>query len=94
MPGSHNLAGVDDPVIDALIERIIAANTREELTVACRALDRVFRSGRYWVSQWFLASHRIAYWDVFGRPATKPRYGRGIPETWWYDPAKAAKLAQ
>ena len=54
--------------------------------------DRVFRAGRYWVSQWYLASHRIAYWDMFGRPATKPRYGRGIPETWWYDRGKAAKL--
>jgi microcin C transport system substrate-binding protein len=90
--GSHNLAGIADPVLDALIERIIAATTRQELTIACRALDRVFRAGRYWVSQWFLAAHRIAYWDVFGRPATKPRYGRGIPETWWYDRAKAAKL--
>ena len=90
--GSHNLAGVADPAIDALIERIIAATTRAELTIACRALDRVFRAGRYWVPQWFLASHRIAYWDMFGRPATKPRYGRGIPETWWYDRDKAAKL--
>jgi microcin C transport system substrate-binding protein len=90
--GSHNLAGIADPAIDALIERIIAAPTRSELTVACRALDRVFRAGCYWIPQWFLAAHRIAYWDVFGRPATKPRYGRGIPETWWYDRDKAAKL--
>jgi microcin C transport system substrate-binding protein len=90
--GSHNLAGIADPAVDALIERIIAAPTRAQLTTACRALDRVFRAGRYWISQWYLASHRIAYWDVFGRPATKPRYGRGIPETWWYDRDKAAKL--
>jgi microcin C transport system substrate-binding protein len=90
--GTHNLAGVADPAIDALIDRIIAANTRAELTVACRALDRVFRAGRYWIPQWFLAAHKIAYWDTFARPATKPRYGRGAPETWWHDAAKAAKL--
>jgi microcin C transport system substrate-binding protein len=90
--GSHNLAGIADPVMDALVENIIAAPTRPKLVTACRALDRVFRAGRYWVSQWFKASHRIAYWDMFGRPATKPRYGRGMPETWWYDPDKAAKL--
>ena len=59
---------------------------------ACRAFDRLFRAGRYWIPHWHLAAHRIAYWDVFGRPATKPRYGRGIPETWWYDRDKAAKL--
>jgi microcin C transport system substrate-binding protein len=90
--GSWNLAGIADPAIDALIERIIAAPTRDALTVACKALDRVFRAGRYWIPQWYNPSHRIAYWDVFSRPATKPRYGRGAPETWWYDRDKAAKL--
>ena len=90
--GSYNRAGVADPAIDALVELVLAAQTRPQLVTACRALDRVFRAGRYWVSQWYKASHRIAYWDVFGRPATKPRYGRGIPETWWYDRDKAAKI--
>ena len=90
--GSRNLAGIADPVIDTLIDQIIAAGTRAELTVACRALDRVIRAGRYWIPHWYKASHWIAYWDVFGRPAKKPRFARGIPATWWYDRAKAAKL--
>ncbi len=90
--GTQNLAGIADPVIDALIERIIAAATRVELVTACKALDRVFRAGRYWIPHWYNPAHRIAYWDMFGHPATKPRYGRGIPETWWYDRDKAAKL--
>jgi microcin C transport system substrate-binding protein len=94
LKGSQNLAGISDPVIDALIERIIAADTRARLVTACRALDRVIRAGRYWVPHWYAASHRIAYWDVFGRPATKPRYARGIPETWWYDRDKAAAIEQ
>jgi microcin C transport system substrate-binding protein len=92
--GSQNLAGISDPVIDALIERIIAADGRTSLTTACRVLDRVIRTGRYWVPHWYKASHWLAYWDVFGRPATKPRYARGIPETWWYDHEKAAKIDQ
>jgi microcin C transport system substrate-binding protein len=90
--GSQNLAGIADPVIDAMIERIVAATTRPELVNACKALDRVFRAGRYWVPHWYKPTHWIAYWDVFGRPATKPRYGRGIPDTWWYDRDKAAKI--
>ncbi len=90
--GSQNLAGIADPVMDALIEEIIAAPTRPALTTACRALDRVFRAGRYWIPQWYNPFYRLAYWDVFNRPATKPRYGRGAPETWWYDRDKAAKL--
>ncbi len=90
--GSQNHAGVADPVVDKLIDVIIAAKTRDELITACRALDRVIRSGRYWIPHWYKASHWIAYWDVFGRPAAQPRYFRGIPDTWWSDSNKATKL--
>jgi microcin C transport system substrate-binding protein len=91
LPGSNNLAGMADPAIDALIDAIVAAQTRPALVTACRALDRVIRAGRYWIPHWYKASHWIAYWDVFGHPAAQPRYFRGIPETWWYDPGRAAK---
>ena len=92
--GSQNLSGMADPAIDAMIERIIAAESRAALTIACRALDRLIRAGRYWVPQWYKASHWIAYWDTFGRPPTKPRYARGAPETWWHDAGKASKIEQ
>jgi microcin C transport system substrate-binding protein len=92
LKGSNNLPGIADPAIDALIDRIIAAPTRPSLTVACRALDRLIRAGRYWIPHWYKPSHWIAYWDVFGRPPAQPRYFRGIPETWWYDADKAAKI--
>jgi len=90
--GTQNLAGIADPAVDALVDTIIAAKTRAELTAACKALDRVIRAGRYWIPHWYKASHWIAFWDVFGYPAKQPRYFRGIPETWWYDRDKAAKL--
>jgi microcin C transport system substrate-binding protein len=89
--GSQNLAGIADPVVDALVEKIIAADSRPALVTACKALDRVIRAGRYWVPHWYKASHWIAYWDVFGRPKDKPRFARGVPETWWYDRDRAAK---
>jgi len=92
LAGSNNLAGISDPAIDALIDAIVAANSRPALVTACRALDRVVRAGRYWVPNWYKASHWIAYWDLFGRPPAQPRYFRGIPDTWWYDPDKAAKI--
>ena len=92
--GSQNLAGISDPAVDALVDHIIAAKTREELTTACKALDRVIRAGRYWIPHWYASTHRIAYWDVFGFPERQPRYFRGIPDTWWYDPAKAAAVAK
>lgn len=82
-PGSWNLAGIADPVVDALLDRIIAAETREDLNMVCRALDRVLRAGHYWVPQWYKASHWFAYWDVFRKPPKKPRYARGVLETWW-----------
>ena len=93
---SNNLAGVTNPAIDALIEQAIGAETRVDLTNACRALDRVFRAGRYWVPQWFRATHPIAYWDVFSHPEKPAKYapGVGAPENWWYDPDKATKTEQ
>jgi microcin C transport system substrate-binding protein len=90
--GSQNLAGIADPAMDALIDAVIAAKTREDLNVACRALDRVFRAGRYWIPHWYKASHWIAYWDVYGFPTAQPRYFRGIPETWWAEREHAEKL--
>ena len=92
LKGSNNLAGIADPAVDALIDAAIAAPSRADLTTACRALDRIIRSGRYWIPHWYKPSHWIAYWDVFGRPQATPRYARGIPETWWCDAAKAAKI--
>ena len=97
--GSYNLAGIANPVIDALIEVILAAETRSELTTACRALDRVFRAGRYWIPHWYRSNHPVAYWDVFDHPTTLPRYqmdasGVGERILWWYDAGKAAKIEQ
>lgn len=94
--GSYNLAGIANPAIDALLEKIIGANSRAELTIACRAFDRVFRAGRYWVPQWYRTSHPIAYWDVFAHPAKPPRYAQGVgaPENWWTDPDKVARAEQ
>ena len=99
--GSYNLAGIADPVIDALIEKIIDADNRADLTTACRAFDRVFRAGRYWVPQWYRAYHPLAYWDVFDHPKDLPRYqidnyssSLGERTLWWYDAAKAAKPEQ
>jgi microcin C transport system substrate-binding protein len=99
--GSYNLAGIENPAIDALIEKIIGANNRTDLTVACRAFDRVFRAGRYWVPQWYRSNHPLAYWDVFDHPKILPRYqidnyssSLGERILWWSDPDKAAKVEQ
>jgi len=93
--GSYNLSGVSDPALDALIAKIIAANSRDEMRIACHAFDRVFRAGRYWVPQWYRNNHPIAYWDVFGHPERLPRYaGVGVPDLWWSDSTKASKPEQ
>jgi microcin C transport system substrate-binding protein len=94
--GSYNRAGIASPAIDALIDKIIGADNRTDLTTACRAFDRVFRAGRYWVPQWFRATHPIAYWDVFDHPSKPARYAQGVgaPDTWWFAANKAAKAEQ
>ncbi|MET0639664.1 MAG: extracellular solute-binding protein, partial [Hyphomicrobium sp.] len=90
--GSFNLAGICDPVVDALIDKIIAAKSRAELTTATRAIDRVLRAGHYWVPHWYKPSYSVAYWNKYSHPATQPKYDNGVLDTWWFDAQKAAAL--
>jgi microcin C transport system substrate-binding protein len=86
-PGSRNLAGVRDPVVDRLIEQLIAAPDRAALVARTRALDRVLLWGHYVVPHWHITAYRVAHWDRFGRPAVSPKYSLGF-DTWWIDPGK------
>ncbi len=90
--GSRNLAGVADPVVDTLVETIAAAQSREQLNTACRALDRVLRAGHYWVPMFYRDTAWVAYWDAFSRPERQPKFGTGAPGTWWWDEAKAKAI--
>ncbi|CAN5747749.1 extracellular solute-binding protein [soil metagenome] len=90
-PGSPNLSGVSDPVVDELIELVIAAEDRETVEVRVAALDRVLRSMHIWVPQWYSGYHRLAYWDVFGKPDEKPPFSRG-DAYWWFDEEKHQAL--
>jgi microcin C transport system substrate-binding protein len=91
-PGSYNLSGIALKSVDWLIDKIITAKSREELTIAARALDRVLRAEHFWVPHWAKRSYTIVYWDIFDRPAVKPKYDRGIITNWWIDKTKAANL--
>ena len=90
-PGSDNLAGIRDPVVDALIDQVIAAPDRPSLVTRTRCLDRVLLWGHYVIPQWHIQAFRVAYWNEFGRPAVAPKYALGF-DTWWIDPALAAAL--
>jgi microcin C transport system substrate-binding protein len=90
-PGSRNLIGVSDPVVDALIQKVITAETREQLVAACRALDRVLLWSHYVIPQWHNRVTRIAYWNKLARPQATPRYGIDL-FAWWVDPSEAARV--
>ncbi|HZW46032.1 MAG TPA: extracellular solute-binding protein [Microvirga sp.] len=90
--GSRNLAGIADPAVDALIDRIIFAKDRDELVAATKALDRVLLAHNYVVPQWTSLKQRTARWNRYSHPGNMPRYaGAAFPTVWWYDGAKAAK---
>jgi microcin C transport system substrate-binding protein len=89
--GSRNLAGIKDPVVDALIDKIIQAPTREDLVAATRALDRVLLWGHYVIPHWHIQVERVAYWNKFSHPEITPRFGLDL-FAWWIDPAKVAAL--
>lgn len=84
--GSQNSIGLKDPVVDALIEKVIYAGDRASLVTAVHALDRVLLNGEYVIPNWYINVHRVAYWDRFGFPATLPLYYNATPwmlATWW-----------
>jgi microcin C transport system substrate-binding protein len=87
-PGSRNLIGIRDPVVDELIELLVAAPDRESLVLRARALDRVLQWGHYLIPHWHIDADRLLYWDKFGQPEVTPKDGAQI-DAWWLDPAKA-----
>ena len=93
IPGSRNLVGIKNEAVDAMIDRVIFAKTREELVAATKALDRVLLWNHYVVPQWTYGKVRSARWDRFGRPDPLPKYGlSAFPTVWWWDAQKAAKV--
>ena len=90
--GTGNYFGIKNPVVDAIIEEVIAAPTLEDLQVRTRALDRVLLSLDHVVPQFYNDIFRLAYWNRFGQPETKPKYGTGFPGTWWIDEQLDSKL--
>ena len=91
-PGSRNLAGICDPVVDALIDRVIAADSREDLVAATRALDRVLLAGHYVIPNWHSRVNRVAYWKKLVHPDVMPRYAIDL-NAWWIDSGKEREVA-
>ena len=87
-----NARGIKNPVVDALIEEIVAAEDLETLQITTRALDRVLLWNHYAVPAYYNDEGWIAYWDRFGRPQQKPIYKLGFPSTWWIEPEKDQEL--
>jgi microcin C transport system substrate-binding protein len=89
---AFNLMGLKSPAVDRLIEAVIAADSRESLRDATRALDRVLRAERFWVPQWYKNVHTVAYYDMFEHPPELPPFDLGETDFWWFNPEKAAAL--
>ncbi len=94
-PGSANYAGICDPAVDALVEAVITAKSRDDLVTATRALDRALLWGYYIVPQWYNQVYRVAYWNVVRRPEKTPDLYLDFDA--WYanlDEAQAIRDAQ
>jgi microcin C transport system substrate-binding protein len=81
-PGTQNVIGIADPVVDELIEKVISASDRKSLVTRVHALDRVLQWGHYVIPNWHLTYDRIASWNKFERPEITPPQGVQL-DTWW-----------
>ena len=91
--GSRNTAGIKNPAVDKLIDKVVFAKDRKELVAATKALDRVLLWNSYVVPHWHYPYERIVTWDIFGRPETLPSRTAGLMQVWWIDPEKQKALA-
>jgi microcin C transport system substrate-binding protein len=89
---TRNAAGIKNPAIDALIDKIILAPTRADLITACKAMDRVLMANHYVVPMWFKAEDWIAYWIRVKHPDNMPGHALGYPTIWWFDAEGDAKI--
>ncbi|HZT24463.1 MAG TPA: extracellular solute-binding protein [Pseudolabrys sp.] len=90
--GSDNVIGIKNPAVDAMIDKVVAAKSEQELVAAARALDRILLWNYYVVPQWTYGKVRTARWNRFSRPQNMPKYGMAaFPALWWWDEAKVAK---
>jgi len=89
--GSRNWIGIKNPVIDKLVEGVIAAPDRESLIHRTHALDRVLLWNHYVVPHWHIRNFRVANWNIFSQPSIQPIYDLGF-DNWWIDPDKNAKF--
>ena len=85
-PGSRNVIGICDPVVEKLIDNVIFAKSREDLITATHALDRVLLWRHYVVPQWYSPYDRVAYWARIAHPDPTPAYSIGFPDIWWHKP--------
>ena len=92
MQGSRNLAGIKNPVVDAIVEQIIAAPDRASLIARTKALDRVLLWGHYVIPQYHAKGDRVAYWSKFSRPEITPTQGVQV-DAWWIDPNRDRAIA-
>lgn len=89
--GSNNIGGVKNAVVDAMIDRLLAAKDLPHLTAAARALDRVLLWENYVIPHWHAPYFRVVHWDKFAEPKTAPRYAVGFSR-WWIDKDKEKAL--
>ena len=88
--GGENFSGIQDPVLDQLIEYVVEADSLPAVRSAAHALDRYVLWNFVSIPLYYDDTYRIAYWDMFGRPEVKPRFSLGFPTTWWYQPDNPA----
>lgn len=88
--GSRNLIGIKNPAVDYLVDQLIQSPDREQLVLRTRALDRVLQWNHYVIPQYHINKYRVAYWDKFEMPSTRPKYNLGF-DTWWIKPSEDAK---
>ncbi|NRB03339.1 MAG: ABC transporter substrate-binding protein, partial [Rhodobacteraceae bacterium] len=87
-----NPAGLASPLVDAIIEKALVAESREEENASLSALDRALRYEFIMIPTWYKANHWVAYYDMYEHPESVAPFNLGYMDYWWYNADGAAAL--
>ena len=83
--GSYNLSGINNEYVDKLISKIVYSSSRDDMIISAKLLDRILWNNFYLLPNWYINTHRIAFFDKFVEPQILPKYYEAtnyILKTW------------
>ncbi|WP_298906958.1 extracellular solute-binding protein [uncultured Psychrobacter sp.] len=91
--GNANTIGIRNIVIDEVTTALANAESRDEIVLYTKVLDRLLRAGHYLVPLYGKSATNVAYWNQYRHTEKLPTNAVAI-DYWWTDKEAEARVNQ